>query len=155
MATLLETLLGTINEEIKIYDELLAIGKEKKNVIVKNDVEVLKQMNTVELSLTSKLKKLSVKRLENFEDIKMVLGLSGEVTLMNIAEKLKNEDDKKQLLKVREQLKNISKELGAINQINRNLIGNSLDYIDFSINLIRQVNTKDTGTYTREDLKQK
>lgn len=155
MATLLEVLLDTINEEIKIYDELLAIGKEKKNIIIKNQVEVLKQMNTVEISLTNKLKKLSKKRLESFEDIKMVLGLTGQATLSNIAQKLKDEKEKTELLKARDKLKEISIELGEVNQINRNLIGNSLDYIDFSINLIRQTSSDETGTYSKDDLKRK
>lgn len=155
MATILETLMETINEEIKIYEDLLAIGKEKKNIIINNEVEVLKQMNTVEISLANKLKKLEEKRKESFDDIKMVLGLSGHITLTKITEKLKNEKEKKELINLKEKLKTTAEELRKINEINRNLINNSLDYIGFSMNLIRQFNMEDAGTYSKEDLQQK
>lgn len=136
MATLIDELIDVFNKQLRLYEDVLAIGKEKKNVILKNDIETLAQMNEVESSIVNKLNRLEKQRLLIISDMCEVLDINKDTfTLKELSEKLTIEEDKEKILNIRDELNAMMKELRVVNELNQTLIENSLEYINFSLNL--------------------
>lgn len=155
MATLIDELTGILDEQIKLYEDVLAIGKEKKNVIIKNDMETLAKMNTVESSIVNRINRLEKQRLITIKDMCDVLSIKPEdFTLKQLADTLTVEEDKQKILDIRDKLNQIMAELATVNSINTALIESSLEYIEFSLNLYKSANQMQSAGY-EEDLKNK
>ncbi|MFV0504145.1 MAG: flagellar protein FlgN [Lachnospirales bacterium] len=152
MATVLEYLISTLEEEVNIYKEMAVIGNEKKMVIAKKDMEMLKKMNVVENSLVNKLKKLDTKRDEAFQDIKMLLNIKSDVTLLYLEENLKDRKDREKIKALRSSIIQVSNELKRANEVNTSLLNNSLEFVEFNLNMVRHARSVDPGTYTKKDL---
>ncbi len=155
MATIIGDLIDVFNKQIVLYNDLLAIGNEKKNIILKNDVETLTTMNTVENNIISKVNRLEKQRIVIVNDICDVLSIkSDSFTLSNLAESLTVEEDKQAVLQIRDALNEIIFKLSKVNELNKTLIESSLDYVNFSLNTLRSVQEPmDTGY--EKDLKNK
>lgn len=136
MATLIDELIDVFNKQLRLYEDVLAIGKEKKNVILKNDIETLAQMNEVESSIVNKLNRLEKQRILIISDMCEVLDINKDTfTLKELSEKLTIQEDKEKILNIRDELNAMMKELRVVNELNQTLIENSLEYINFSLNL--------------------
>jgi len=44
VASLIEELIGVLEEELEIYDQLVPVAREKTQVIVKNDIPALQEI---------------------------------------------------------------------------------------------------------------
>lgn len=140
MATLIGDLTENFNKQIALYSDLLAIEVEKKNFIVTNDLDTISTMNTVENTIISKINRLDKKRLEIVTDICDVLSLNlNEFTLINLCDVLSIQEDKDAILEIREKLGALMEDLKKANNINKNLIETSLDYINFSLTAIKSI----------------
>ncbi len=139
MASLYEELVSNLNEQLEYYSELAAIGLEKTGVIVKNDVESLSKINTVENMLVVRLEKLDKKNREILNDIIMVTGKQiDKVTVKNVAKLLSNEEGA-ELERLTQKLYDVATEMKETNEKNKILVDTSLEYADFSMNVLREV----------------
>ncbi len=155
MATLIGDLIEVLDKQIVLYKDLYEIGKEKKNIIIINDLETLTTMNTVENTIISKINRLEKQRLETINDICDVLAIkSTNFTLTELAQTVTNADDKKDVLEVRDRLNDILDSLAVVNTVNRELVDSSLEYVNFSINAIRSATQPMESGY-ENDLKKK
>ncbi len=155
MATLIGDLIEVFEKQILLYDDLLAISNEKKHVIIKNDMETLTTMNTVENSIISKINRLEKQRLVIIKDICDVLSLNvNNFTLSELANSLNIEEDKQAVLEIRDKLNKIILELNTVNELNKTLIESSLEYINFSLNSIRSAQAPMATGY-EDDIKGK
>lgn len=153
MSTLIDTLTEILDEQIKLYEDILAIGKEKKNVIMKNDMENLAKMNTVESSIVNRVNRLEKQRLVTIKDMCDVLSIRPEdFTLKQLSDTLTVEEDKNRILEIRDRLNEIMGELFTVNSVNTALIESSLEYIEFSLNLYKSANQVQNAGY-EQDLK--
>ncbi len=155
MATIISDLIDVFNKQIVLYHDLLAIGNEKKNIIMKNDIDTLTTMNTVENNIISKVNRLEKQRIVIINDICDVLSIKADsFTLSNLANSLTIEEDKEAVLKIKDELNNIISELSRVNDLNKTLIESSLDYVNFSLNTLRSVQEPIETGYEK-DLKKK
>lgn len=155
MATIIGDLIDVFEKQILLYNDLLAISTEKKNVIVKNDLETLTTMNTVENSIISKVNRLEKQRLAIIKDICDVLSMNiNTFTLTNLANSLNVEEDRVKVLDIRDRLNEIITTLNKVNEQNKNLIQSSLDYVNFSLNMIRSAK-EPSGSGYENDIKKK
>ncbi len=151
MATIMDNLTDILEKQILLYDDLLAISKEKKKVLLENNVETLTTMNTVENTIISKINRLEKQRLEVVKDICDVLAMNQKnFGLSELADTLNNEEDKNKILEIRERFNDITNQLNEANEVNKNLIQNSLEYVNFTINTIRSVNQPMETGYENE-----
>lgn len=151
MSTLINDLTEVFDKEMLLYADLLAIGAEKKNIILKNDIETLGTMNTVESSIINKINRLEKERIVIIKDMCSVLSINPEnFTLREIAETLTVEEDKQKILEIRDNLNDTMQKLGEVTQTNNMLIESSLEYIDFSLNIYRSANEPIDAGYEKE-----
>ena len=138
MPSLIEEFISTLEEEHQNYEELLILATEKTNVIKINDVETLQKLTAAETAILGKNQRLENKREGIVKNIGVVLNYkSDELTITKIAEIIENQSECGALISVRDRLKETLEALKQKNELNRELIQSSLDYIEFSVNMLR------------------
>ena len=129
-------LIETLEKEKNIYESILKLSIDKKDVIVSGKVSELEGMTRLEQSVILKLGKLEEEREELIGELSAVLKTSpSEITLSSIANKVP-EDLGSRLKGCQESLLKTVSDIRNSNTLNSKLIRNSLDYIDFSINIL-------------------
>lgn len=150
MASLIEDLINTLKEQLVNYEELLILSEEKRATVIRNDIETLQKLTAAENTIIGRNQRLETKREECVKNIAIVLNTNyKELTITKIAELIKNQQEYNELIKVKEDLKETLKSLKAKNDINKTLIESSLDYIEFSVNIMRSDITKDSSYYSK------
>ena len=152
MASLIEELINTLESENTEYVELVKISKEKTSVIIKGDVKRLNEMVAMEQIHTDKLTALENKRIEVINDISTVLNRDvNTLTVRHIIDLLKGQDKEQQkLAEVHDRLKLTLNDMVVVNNINKQLLEESLELVDFNINYINGLNQMpETANYTR------
>ncbi len=137
MASLIKELIDTLEEQTNIYQSLLEIASKKKVSIIENNIDELQAFVKEENVLVGRNQRLEKKRIEFFKDISMVLGKNQNISLKDIIENIKGQDGEKELIELREKMLDVLPKLKSINDQNQELLKMSIDYVDFSINLIR------------------
>ncbi len=131
-----EELLLILGEQTQIYDRLLKMSKEKTAVIVRGKVSELDTIVKAEQEMIFKMGALEEKREAAVE--KIAGFLNKKPADLNISEILPWLDSAlaKKLEGERDKLNTVLNEVSELNSLNLKLVKNSLDYIDFSINLM-------------------
>ena len=141
MASLIDTLIDVLGQEDAEYKKLLELSNNKTKAIVGADIERLQDIN-----------KLEQQRMENVDDICNVLNLRRtDIKLEDILEVLKKQPKEHDALEaVNAQLKQTLNELMKINENNKLLTKESLDMVEFELNIAKNaVLTPQTGNYSK------
>lgn len=145
LESIFKELIDVLDQEIDIYNNIFKLSKDKTGIIVEGNVDELEKMVQEEQKLIIK-----VAQMENQRDIiiykisKNLALKADEITLSTLIDN--TEGAIRDKLKDRQQgLKKLVYELKECNNINSKLIKNSLDYIDFSINLIAAAGSQDNN----------
>ena len=133
MASLIKELI----EQNNIYQSLLDVASKKKVAIIENKIPNLQEFVKEENVLIGRNQRLDKKRIEIFKDISMVLGKNDELSLKDIISCMKGQEGEKELIAIRENMLEILPKLKSLNDQNQELLTISMDYVDFSINMIR------------------
>ncbi len=133
---LIDKLLEVLEQEYKVYEDILRLSKDKTNIIVEGKVSELDNIVKLEQALVMQIARIDQKREEILQQICNETD-SGEKT-MNISEikKHTSEAQSKRLEEYQGKMLGIVDELGHINKLNSKLIQNSLEFIEFSLNLM-------------------
>lgn len=134
MASLIVELKNVLSAQVVVYQELLDTSTTKKDIIVKNDIEALREILIVENQIIGRNQKLEKKRIEVFKDMAMVLGKPKNATLSQILESIQDQPETKEITECREKIIDLAQRLKAINDHNQELIQLSADYAEFTIN---------------------
>ena len=152
MASLIDELITTLNLENEIYEQLLPVAKEKKKIIVNNDLVELQAITEVEQKLVEKINPLEHKREEVVSNIGMVLNLKKEqLHITKIIETLENQPESRDALdRIHKKLKKTVNQLVELNTQNQKLIKHSLEMLEFNMNFIQSTrNAPENNGYTR------
>jgi flagellar biosynthesis/type III secretory pathway chaperone len=142
MSSFKDELKKILNGELQIYKELSQITYEKTQPIIDNDTEFLDKTTMREEELILGITQWEKKR----EDLLNSWGLGKNTSMSQIISNITVED-KKELEDIKEELSKILEEIKERNELNNVLIRDSLEYLDFNINLL--ANVKDPGTYIK------
>ncbi len=136
---LIRQLTEVLDQENDIYDTLSKISNNKTNLIVGGKVNELESIVKIEQSLIIKISKLENEREGIVEKLCSLLDKKPEeITISGLAVQLgKSESDK--LKACQEKMVNNITKLKNTNELNSKLIKNSLEYIDFSINMMTSI----------------
>ncbi len=147
---LISKLIDVIVHENKLYEEILSIARKKTDIIVEGKIAELQKVTTMEQSLVVQIGKLEISREDYTEKISSELGIGlSDLKISRILEHIEPEQAK--LLKSAQvQLNNTIEQLKSLNDLNSKLIKNSLEYINFSMNILTDIesngnNYKSTG----------
>jgi flagellar biosynthesis/type III secretory pathway chaperone len=149
MAGMINQLLDVLTEQSQRYEELLALSLEKRDAIVKDDLELLQKITRFEHLLVSQNQKLERKRQELMKDISDVMGKSVEdLTLSALAELMKEQDVQAGLVEAGEKIRATLEQLSEANDLNATLIQNALEYIEYSMNVMKTSMNQNPSLYT-------
>jgi len=150
MASLMEELIDTLKKQRHNYEELLILSEEKKSIIIKNDISTLQKVSAAENTIIGRNQRLENEREKCVKNIAIVLNTkSEELTITKIAELIKNQKEHDELIAIRDELKAILEELKTKNERNKLLIDSSLDYINFSVNIVRSGGAGEFSQYPK------
>lgn len=151
MASLIETLIDVLGQENTEYEKLLELSDYKTTAIVNGDVNELQEILLKEQALIDSVNKLEEQRMENVGDICNVLNLKKkDIKLEDIIEVLKKQPkEHDQLEEMNAKLKRTLNQLMKINENNKLLIKESLDMVEFELNLAKNtVMAPQTANYS-------
>ncbi len=150
MASLVEVLIDTLTKEESEYVTLLDLSKKKTPVIVAGEIENLQKITDEEQAVVDRLIALDARRADAMKDIAEVMNRDVKtLKLSNLIEMLEKRPEERDALSLlHDRLKATVGELRMINDQNRELIRQSLDIVDFNLNLIKsQRSAPETGNY--------
>ena len=141
MASLIEELIMVLGDEEKIYSEIIPIAEKKTQIIVNNDLQSLNSITEEEQALVGKISKLERKRQEVIRNIGIVMNKKeSELNFITIIELLNGQEkEQEELRRLHDRLKRTVEALSLINERNQMLIKQSIEMIDFDINLIQSL----------------
>lgn len=152
MASLIEELILILEDENNEYEKLVAISKEKTSIIIKGDTNELQQMLVKEQLHVDRIVNLENRRADVVNDIGIVLNKEGKnLTIKSIVNLLVGQQkEQMKLASIHDKLKRTLKDMVIINDMNKSLIKESLEMIDFNINLINSLNQMpDLANYSK------
>jgi flagellar biosynthesis/type III secretory pathway chaperone len=123
-------------DEYGYYKDLVELSKSKKRIIIESKVAELDKMVKLEQNMIFNIGQLERKREEEVSKLCKALDInSAQITITDLTQVLQPEL-KNRLEDIQGKLKEIFTELKTVNDINGQLIEQSLEYIDYSINLV-------------------
>ena len=152
MAGLIDELVKTMSQENDIYRELIPIAEEKTRVIIKNDLDALQKITEQEQLTIEKITALEKKREEVVINIGTVLSRDPKELNMKALIKImgKQPKEQKELSRIHDELDGNLRRLVTINDRNKELINQSLEMIEFNMNLIQSTRmAPGVNNYTR------
>jgi flagellar biosynthesis/type III secretory pathway chaperone len=129
---------------VKVLQEILATNLEvhnlenrKKETLIKGDMEELSSIVNEETRLIRLLGKLEEDRSLVVKQLAKEANLpSSDPTLRELLSHVKDPVDRNRLEELQLQLVSLMKEIQQVNELNQQLIQQSLDYINYTIDLI-------------------
>jgi len=152
VASLIDELILVLTQENNEYKDLVLLSHEKTQVIVKGDIEKLQQITDVEQNYITKLNKLEKKRTEVINDIATVLCKNpDELTVKAIADLLSGQpQEREKLCAIHDELKMTLNNMVTVNDLNKNLVNQSLEMIEFDMNLVKSIYQEpETANYSK------
>ncbi|RCX14776.1 FlgN protein [Anaerobacterium chartisolvens] len=134
-------LINTLKQEKGVYDSVLKIAEDKTDIIIKGKVDELDKMLKQEQELVLQMAKLEDARERLVAKIFSELGITDkDMTISTLVEAMKSPYSSG-LKECQSLLLDTIGRLKVKNDLNSKLIKNSLEYINFSINLIASVDS--------------
>ena len=139
MASLIEELIDVLNRENDEYGKLLELSKQKSAVIVGRDISALEKITDDEQIVVTTIGNLDSKRAQVTRDIADVINKDVETLKLSVLIELlsKQPGEQQRLSEVHDKLKRTVESVRMINESNRQLIEQSLEMVDFDINMMR------------------
>lgn len=139
MASLIDDLISTLQDEYEIYKQLIPLAEKKTRIIVENDLKTLQDITVHEQDMIDKINVLERKREEIVNNIGTVI--SRDPKSLNVSMIIqfleKQPTEQKQLSIIHDNLKKTIQRLVEINNHNKSLIQQSLEMIEFNMNFIQ------------------
>lgn len=151
MASLIENLIATLEEESSLYENLIAESLAKTAVIVSNDLNKLNESNGREQQIVDRITTVSHKRNQELTEIATVLGKDAKaITVSEIIKVMEKQPEfQHPLIAVRDKILNQVERLQQINYHNRDLLNESIEMTEYSINLIQSMSqAPETANYS-------
>lgn len=136
---LLKELIDTVAGETAAYTEILKLSRVKTDVIVKGNIPELENMTRLEQDMVTQVSRMENSRQKLVDKLLEKLGADPAEKTVTALIKLLPTDQADRLGGCCKKLSNALKVLDSVNKLNSRLIGNSLEYINFSINLFASV----------------
>ena len=152
MASLIEELITVLKAEEVVYAELLPVVEQKTQIIVRNDLTALQKITQLEQMAVEKVNALEHKRDEVIVNMGVVLNRDPRsLTLKKLILLLeKQPKEQRELSLLHDSLSTILKNLSDANLRNQSLIEQSLEMIEFNMNLIQSTRmSPGSGSYTK------
>lgn len=152
MASLIENLITILEQESELYERLIKESMDKTPVIVSNDLQRLSEANDREQRVVDEITSISHKRNQALGEIATVLGKDADTfTVSEVIELMaKQPEFQHPLIAVRDKMLKQADLLRQVNVHNQNLLKESLEMTEYSINLMQSMNqAPETANYNK------
>ncbi|MDR6883483.1 flagellar protein FlgN [Bacillus sp. 3255] len=121
-----------------IHSRLLELGEQKKDYIIKNDIDALMKCANAESRLIKEITEVEKQRIHatNYILLERGLKLNPQITVSELSKIITNITDKQSLITAGQQLSEFLLRLKEINELNQQLIRQSLQFINYSLDLM-------------------
>ena len=138
MAGMITNLIEILSEQTERHKELLGLSLEEKDAIVKNDIDNLQKLVSLKNIVISQNNKLEKKRLSLMADITEVLALKDkDIDIKALSDLLEGKPEQAELVEAGRKLREVVVELKQVNDLNKELLENALDFVEYSLNALR------------------
>ncbi len=138
MEAQIKQLFDILNRQTLVYESILKLSKQKTDLIVAGKIKELENLVKLEQALVLQISRLEKQREETSEELSSQLALQedqNKISITNLLNHL-NDEQQEQLKSFQQKMKEIVEELKNTNELNAKLIKQSLEYIEFSMNMI-------------------
>lgn len=152
MASLIQELIQILQSEETLYREMIPQATNKTKVIIDNDLASLQKITEQEQLVVEKINVLERKREEVIVNIGTVINRKPNALTMNLIISLleKQPEEQKQLSEIHDTLKSTLNTLVELNNRNKSLIQQSLEMIEFNMNLVQSTRmSSGSNNYTK------
>lgn len=153
MASLMDDLTQVLESEIIGYKKLIALSEAMKEALIAADVPAVDRVTADQEQAANDIQSLEGRRARIMSDIAIVLNKKPEEMKVSMLEEslAKNQPElQKKLADVRIELKEIMDELKRVNKTNQTLIKQSMELLEFDLNLFRSMRqAPETANYNR------
>ncbi|MCT4619795.1 MAG: flagellar protein FlgN [Marinisporobacter sp.] len=152
-----EQLILALSKEYEIYQDYLNLAKKKKAVIIEGNVKELEKITQQEQDSIRNIGKIDQIRTAIVGNLLHELNIEYVENIMELANYL-DSSYREKVVTLKNRLGNLLREIQHISELNSKLIHQSLDYIEFNMNMVTSLNTEGS-TYgdqaTEKDMKKK
>ena len=127
-----------LNQTLEIYEALLLLSRKKRQVLVEVKPQELEQLTKQEELLIIKAGQLETLRKAQTQEIITKLGLSPEQSQLATLIEHADSQTAERLEEISEEFTEIAAELVELNELNEKLIKQSLDLVNYNINILSQ-----------------
>lgn len=153
MASLMDSLVEVLEEENVQYEKLVELSKEKKQAIIKADVDALERITGEEQDVSSYLRNLDIRRDSVLKDMADVLGKDfKEMTITKLIGYLEQQPkEQERLSKIRAKILTTGGEMQEWNKRNEALLNQALEMVEFDLTLFKSMRqAPETANYNRD-----
>jgi len=153
VASLMEILIDTLDQECKLYEQLLGLSSKKTPIIVSGDLNALANITDEEQSVVAKIQATELARQDVMRNIAGVL--NKDVNTLKLTELIqlmsKRPAEKQTLAKQRDRLKLVADNVRRVNDQNQQLLKSSLEMVQFEMNILQSARrSPETANYSKE-----
>jgi len=133
-----ERLIELLQVQSVLYNELLESARQKKGYIINNNIDSISRVTSHENALIGKLQRAESERQALASNIAKHMRISADgLTLAILISRVNDPSVREQLDCLRVSLRSSMDKLKVLNEQNKALINQSLEYIDYTVNLLR------------------
>ena len=152
MASLMDDLALVLESEVEQYKKLVALSEAMRDALVISDVSAVEQITADQESVANDLQALEGQRARIMNDMALVLNRKpGELKVSALEESIGHQPQLQERLRnVRMELTKTMEELKRRNQSNQALLRQSMELLEFDLNLFRSMRqAPETANYNK------
>ena len=152
MASLMDDLTQVLENETVEYKKLIELSDNLRKALIESDVSTVEQMTAAQEEVSNGIQSLESRRARIMNDIAVVLNKKPEeLKVSMLEESLAGQPAlKERLAAVRTELKQTMDELKRINHTNQTLLRQSMELLEFDLNLFRSMRqAPETANYNK------
>lgn len=130
-----EKIIEILKKEYSYYKDLLELSNKKKIIVVEGKVSELDKIVKIEQNMIFDLGQLEKLREQEVQKLCELMKLEAKTTVTELIKQLP-ENLSKELAILQKQMGSTLTELQNVNKLNGELIQQSLDYIEYTVNMV-------------------
>lgn len=138
MKELCEKLTALLAEILEVYQEILTLSRQKKDILIAGQVRELEEITKQEEKLILRVGKLEKERRQVMDDIRQANGLQEEQLNLVQVKDLMDAAAAEKLEAMSNELRTLMRELQSMNELNTKLLQRAIAFVDFNINVLAQ-----------------
>ena len=141
-------LVMALEKEEEIYQDIFDLSLKKKQAVIDGDVKNLEKIVNKEKALAMSLIKLDNIRVRIVNEILKANGVDSVENITELSEYI-DPKAKEKILRLKSKLNHVIKKVRNENELNKDLVAQQLDYIQFNIDLMTNIDLG-SNNYSKE-----